>query len=77
VPLVFNVFVNDLCNVVHAPIVFFFFADDIKFFRVIKTPHDCSLLQTGIDCIYGWCTSNHMKINVVKLDLFLLLRKLI
>jgi hypothetical protein len=46
-----------------------------KFFRTIKTPHCCSLLQMDIYCIPGWCTADHMKINVCKTRVISVTRK--
>jgi hypothetical protein len=64
-PLFFSLFMNDLCNVINysrnLP-----FADDIKIFRVIKSPNDCNLLQSDIDSVQGWCTANLMKLNINK-----------
>jgi hypothetical protein len=64
-PLLFNLFINDLCGVVkYSNCVLF--ADDIKIFREIKSPHDSLLLQSDINCVRGWCISNFMKLNVNK-----------
>jgi hypothetical protein len=64
-PLIFNVFINDLCNVIKFS-NYLLFADDIKICWAVKTPHGCSLLQMDIGSICDWCTSNYMKINVSK-----------
>ena len=40
------------------------FADCIKFFRVFVSNDDCILMQTGINCIQAWLTTNCMKENI-------------
>jgi hypothetical protein len=64
-PLLFNIFIDDLCNVINYS-RYLLFADDIKIFRVIKSPNDCTRLQSGIDSVQGWCTANFMKFNISK-----------
>jgi hypothetical protein len=46
-PLVFNIFINDLCGVVKYSNCFLF-ADDIKDFGEVKSPRDSLLLQSDI-----------------------------
>jgi hypothetical protein len=61
--LLFNVFINDLCNV----ITFFnylLFVDDITIFEATKSLQNCSLLQMVTDSICDWCIANLMKLNV-------------
>jgi hypothetical protein len=56
-PFLFNLFINDLCSSVQyckIPI----FADDVKIFRVINSPHDCLLLHSDINSVSDWCTAN-------------------
>jgi hypothetical protein len=48
--LLFNVYINDLCNAIkfsNYPL----FVDDIKIFQALKSPEDCSLLQMDTDSI--------------------------
>jgi hypothetical protein len=72
-PLLLNIFINDLCEVInHSNCLLF--ADDLKVYRAINSPSDCLLLQSDIACVRAWC-SNFMKPILVKLELFLLLGK--
>jgi hypothetical protein len=64
-PLFFNIFMNDLCDVIIYS-RYLLFADDIKIFRVIKSPNICNQLQSDIDSVQGWCTANFMKLNISK-----------
>jgi hypothetical protein len=64
-PLLFNVFIDDICKVItHSK--FLLFADDIKIFRAIKSPDDSTQLQLDIDSIQSWCTANFMNLNTGK-----------
>jgi hypothetical protein len=58
----FNVFINDSINYCKLLI----FADDLKIFRVINSPHDCILLQTDINYVSDWCITNSMRLNIAK-----------
>jgi sarcosine oxidase/L-pipecolate oxidase len=40
-PLLFNIFMNDLCDVINYS-RYIFLADDTKIFHVIKSPNDCN-----------------------------------
>jgi hypothetical protein len=62
-PLLFNIFINDLCNVINYS-RYLLFADDIKIFCVIKSPNDWKLLQSDIDSVQGWCIANFMKLSI-------------
>jgi hypothetical protein len=74
-PLLFNIFSNDLCGVVKYSNCLLF-ADDIKIFREIKSPHDSFLLQSDINCVHGWCISDFMKLNVNKTRVITFSRKM-
>jgi hypothetical protein len=62
-PLLFNIFINDLCNVINYS-AYLLFAADIRIFRAIKSPNDCNRLQSDIDSVQGWCTGNFMKLSL-------------
>jgi hypothetical protein len=64
-PLLFNIFINDLCNAINHS-RYLLFADDIKIFRAIRSPYECSLLQSDIDSVQSWYTANFMKLNISK-----------
>jgi hypothetical protein len=58
----FNIFIDDLCNSIkHCNLLFF--ADDLKIFRVVRSPHDCLFLQSDINSVNDWCTANTMRLN--------------
>jgi hypothetical protein len=63
--MLFNVFVNYICDAV-AHSKYLLFADDIKIFRAVYSPQDCYLLQSDINSVEGWCTANCMKLNIGK-----------
>lgn len=63
-PLIFILFVNDLCALLCSSKLMF--ADDLKIFRVIQSCLDCCALQQDIDSLVRWCTLNGMQVNVTK-----------
>ena len=64
-PLLFNAFVNDLIDsMVYSEALLY--ADDLKFFRVIKEPGDCDKLQSDLNKMVLWCKNNHLKLNISK-----------
>ena len=63
-PLIFVLFVNDICDTLSSPKLLF--ADDLKFYRIIKSLPDCSALQEDINVLLTWCHLNGMEINIKK-----------
>ena len=51
-PLLFALYVNELPSLVSSPILMF--ADDIKLYRVIRSPDDCLQLQHDIEVLAQW-----------------------
>jgi hypothetical protein len=70
----FAIYSNDLCNVIEYS-NYLLSLDDIPVFQAIKTSHDCSFLQMDINCLCGWRTANHMKIDVSKTSVISFTRK--
>ena len=60
-PLIFVLFINDLCKLLKSPK--FMYADDLKTFRAITSLLDCCALQSDIDLISEWCGINGMEVN--------------
>ena len=60
-PLLFNLFINDVCDIIKSDKVMF--AYDLKFYRVIHNPEDCTILQGDLDALIEWCKMNGMQIN--------------
>jgi hypothetical protein len=76
-PLLFDIFINDLCNASNHS-RYLLFAGYIKIFRAIQSPYDFSQLQSDIDSVQACCTANFMKLNISKTrELFLCLGRLI
>lgn len=63
-PLLFNIFINDLCLLLSS--FKLSFADDLKFYRVICSPADCDALQEDINALLVWCSDNGMRVNYAK-----------
>lgn len=72
-PLLFILFVNDLCSELKSSKVMY--ADDLKIFRVINSPVDCCALQMDIDKILDWCSRNGMDVNIAKCNVITFTRK--
>lgn len=66
-PLLFVLFVNDLCGLIRSPK--YMFADDLKFFRLITSMVDCCALQMDIDSLLEWCSLNGMEVNIRKCNI--------
>jgi len=44
----------------------FLFADDLKFFRIVNSSYDASLLQIDLNILSDWCTVNKLLLNIEK-----------
>lgn len=62
-PLLFNIFINDI-KLTNSHMLLF--ADDLKLFRIIKSPNDAVLLQNDINVLSDWCSKNNLLLNVSK-----------
>ncbi|GBM21394.1 putative RNA-directed DNA polymerase from transposon BS [Araneus ventricosus] len=58
-PLLFILFINDHCGELGFSGCHLF-ADDLKFFRQIRSSADAALLQNGLDNLYQWCIVNKL-----------------
>lgn len=63
-PLLFNLFINDVCGFIKSEKVMF--ADGLKFYRVINNVGDCQVLQEDLNALMNWCQVNGMQINANK-----------
>lgn len=63
-PLIFILFVNDLCTLLTSDALMY--ADDLKISRTIISSLDCELLQRDIYALMNWCALNGMLVNTSK-----------
>jgi len=56
--------VNELPSLVSSPLLMF--ADDIKLYRIIRSPEDCLQLQRDIDVLVQWSKTWLLSFNVNK-----------
>jgi hypothetical protein len=73
-PLLFNIFINDICNTILNS-RYLLFADDLKIYRTITNVDDCKLLQHDINSVHNWCLANGMKMNIGKTTIISFSRK--
>lgn len=64
-PLFFNIGINDLPSVVKYSKCLMF-ADDLKIYKEISSPHDASLLQLDINNVNKWIVANDFMFNIKK-----------
>lgn len=63
-PILFNIFVNDLPDVVSSTLLLF--ADDGKLYRAIKSVEDCQKLQTDLTRLEHWADTWQLHFNPEK-----------
>ena len=64
-PVLFNLFINDICDFIkHSNILLY--ADDVKLFTTIHSLTDIDLLQEDIDNIVYWSELNKLYLNINK-----------
>ena len=60
-PLIFILFINDLCGNIKSSKLLY--ADDLKIFRTINSVVDCVALQADLNVLQSWCITNGMDVN--------------
>ena len=63
-PVLFNIFINDLDEVIEG--IFIKFADDTKLGGVANTPEERSTIQSDLDRLEEWAINNKMNFNPEK-----------
>ena len=63
-PLLFNLFINDLPELINCKCLLF--ADDLKIFYQVESVQDCHFLQRQLNILEDWCTDNKLDLNVSK-----------
>lgn len=72
-PTLFNLFINDLSDILNVPHLFY--ADDLKLFHTIIDVDDCLRLQRNLGGVDEWCKLNNLKLNVQKCNVMTFSRK--
>jgi hypothetical protein len=73
--LLFNIFINDICNSIHDSRSLLFADAGLKIYHTIINVDDCKLLQHDINSVHNWCLVNGMKINLGKTTIISFSRK--
>lgn len=72
-PLLFLLFIADICNEITSSKLLF--ADDMKIYREIKDISDCQLLQNDLIALNSWCENNMLSLNINKCKIMTYHRK--
>jgi hypothetical protein len=64
-PVLFNVYIIDLFNLLRNTTIFCY-ADDSKLLMPIRDPSDNAKLQIDLQCLHLWCIKNGMSVNLTK-----------
>lgn len=62
-PFLFNIFINDLCDITNQSNSLLF-SEGRKIYQAISSPSDCFLLESDIDCVHKWRSKKFMKSNL-------------
>ena len=62
-PLLFVIFINDICDTISPESRIALYADDTKLWREINSYNDHITLQNDIDSLHNWSSANKMKFN--------------
>ena len=62
-PLLFVLFINDLCDVLNPGTSIYMYADDTKIWRQIDSKYDQKLLQSDINELYNWSLRNKIRFH--------------
>lgn len=73
-PLLFSIFIDDLCDMLSCHKLLF--ADDLKIYAIVENVVDCQLVQHQIDTVHGWCVENNLSMNVSKCKVITFTRKI-
>jgi hypothetical protein len=73
-PILFNIFINNICNTILNS-RYLLFSDDLTIYRTITNVDDCKVLQHDINSVHNWCLVNGMKINISKTTIIYFTRK--
>jgi hypothetical protein len=73
-PLLFNIFINYICDSISYS-KYLLFAGDLKVHYNINYVRDCKLLQSDINSMQNWCFENGMTLNVGKTTIISFTRK--
>ena len=73
-PLLFAIFINDLCDVFQDS-EFIMYADDVKIYRSIGSINDVHLLENDLARVEDWCRQNRMSLNVDKCEIITFSRR--
>ena len=66
-PLLFNIFLNDIVEVIDVNCLIY--ADDLKIFTTVGNRNDCLRLQNNLNRLNDWCETNKLPLNAEKCNI--------
>jgi len=64
-PMLFLIFINDIIHALRHT-RFSLFVDHLKLFLLIDSSSDMSIMQSDLDSLHEWCSSNRLRLNLEK-----------
>ena len=74
-PLLFVLYINDVATIISQDSRINMFADDIAFYRIVKSPNDFIIVQKDVDCISSFISCKLLEFNANKCRMMMLSRK--
>ena len=74
-PLLFVTYINNVTNVISHDSRINMFADDIAYYRIIKSPSDYAVIQEDVDCVSSFMSSKLLEFSANKCRVMLISRK--
>lgn len=65
-PLLFNLFINDLSDIIAVPHLLY--ADDLKLFSTVSNLNDCVRLEESLQTIQEWASLSSLPLNIAKCE---------
>ena len=66
-PLLFNIFLNDIVEVIDVNCLIY--TDDLKIFTTVGNLNDCLRLQNNLNKLNDWCEANKLPLNAEKCNI--------
>jgi ribonuclease P/MRP protein subunit RPP40 len=65
-PLLFLLYINDLCNIFGDSLSVKLFADDVKIYAELNSTDSCDKIQDGLNKLYDWSKAWQLNVSLNK-----------